>query len=139
MKTQKKNVTNVTVKKKRETTKEKLLKALKQTKGVIAPACELVGIERITYYRYIDDDKAFAQAVEDIKEGQIDFVESKLVEKINEGDTSSIIFYLKTRGRDRGYSERLELTGKDGKNLLASKSDEELEERIKELESKINI
>ena len=57
--------------------KEKLLKALEETQGLIYHACKKAGnISRSTYYRYMREDKEFAKAVEDIKEAQIDYVET---------------------------------------------------------------
>ena len=44
-------------------------------------------------------------------------VESKLFSLIDSGDTGSTIFFLKTRGKKRGYVERSEITGADGKDL----------------------
>jgi hypothetical protein len=43
------------------------------------------------------------------KERFLDFLESKLVEQINGGNTTSIIFALKTKGKNRGYVERQEI------------------------------
>ncbi len=117
---------------------KKLLEALVKTNGIICPACEMAGIDRKTFYIWKKQDEEFAKQVEDITERQIDIVESKLLQNINNGDTTSIIFYLKTKGRNRGYSERIELTGKDGEDLIKSKDDSELEARIKELEEKFN-
>jgi len=48
--------------------KEKLLKALEETQGLIYHACKKAGnISRSTYYRYLKEDEEFAKAVEDIK------------------------------------------------------------------------
>ncbi len=44
----------------------------------------------------------------------IDLAEGKLYSKINEGNMTAIIFYLKCKAKDRGYIERgqIEVTGK---------------------------
>ncbi len=50
----------------------------------------------------------------EIDEATLDFVESKLFELLNKGDKTAIIFYLKCKGKNRGYVERSEIVGKDG-------------------------
>ena len=101
--------------------KEKLLKALKETQGLIYHACKKAGnISRSTYYRYMKEDKEFAQEVEDIKEAQIDYVEGELIKNISKGKETSIIFYLKSKARDRGYAEKLDITS-GGKSLTELK------------------
>ena len=89
--------------------KKQMLKALHETLGVVSPACEQVKIARSTHYRWMELDEEYKKSVEDVQEFQLDFVESKLFENINNNDTTSTIFYLKTRGRSRGYIERKEL------------------------------
>lgn len=104
----------------RKSTEDKkgaFVKAFAQSRGIIAPACKAVSINRTTYYDWMERDPAFAEAVEAIRQEQIDTVESALLNKIEDGDTTAVIFYLKTKGKERGYSERTELTGKDGKDL----------------------
>ena len=87
--------------------KEKLLEALKETQGLIYHACKKAGnISRSTYYRYMREDEEFAKAVEDIKEAQIDYVEGQLIKNISDGKETSIIFYLKSKAKDRGYTEK---------------------------------
>jgi hypothetical protein len=51
-----------------------------------------------------------------------DLAEMKLIENIKTGDTTSIIFRLKTKGRDRGYVERLE-TKQTVVNILLDEDD----------------
>lgn len=95
-----------------QTKKALLLEALSKCLGNVTNACESVGINRNTYYTWIKDDPEFAQSVDNISESQIDYVESKLLERINDGDTTATIYYLKTKGRKRGWSEKLEIDAK---------------------------
>lgn len=46
--------------------------------------------------------------LEEAEESVIDNAESKLLQHINDGDVTSLIFFLKTRGKKRGYIERVE-------------------------------
>lgn len=87
--------------------KQSFLEALKVSKGVIQSACDAIGISRRTALRWRKADPDFNEEVDSImKDYQFDFVESRLMEKIKGGDTAAIIFYLKTKGKNRGYSEK---------------------------------
>ena len=101
--------------------KEDLLKALASTSGIIASACRACNISRQSYYRYYNDDPEFKEKADDVMELQKDFAESLILKKMKEGDTTMIIFYAKTKLKDRGYVERRELTGKDGEPLAGSR------------------
>lgn len=98
--------------------KKQVLDALEKTLGVISPACKMVGISRQTFYNWLKDDESFQLKFDEINQAQIDFVESKLFENINNNDTTSAIFYLKTKGKDRGYVERKEISGVNGQKLF---------------------
>ena len=91
------------------------LEALKKNLFVVTAACEQTGIGRTTYYDWMREDPEFRKKVEEVGEIQIDFVETQLLKKIKEGDGQSIIFYLKTKGRKKGYVENVDVTtnGKD--------------------------
>lgn len=86
--------------------KASFLSALKASKGIIQTACDTCGITRAMFYRWRDGDSGFKAKYDEVNEGQIDKVESKLLRRIDDGDTTAIIFYLKTKGKSRGYSER---------------------------------
>ena len=87
--------------------KEKLLQALKETQGLIYHACKKAGnISRSTYYRYLKEDEEFAKAVKEIQEAQIDYVDGELIKNIARGKETSIIFYLKSKAKDRGYTDK---------------------------------
>ena len=84
--------------------------------GNIDASCKAFGISRQTFYNWKSDDEKFAKRISDVQEGLIDFVESKLMENIKDNDTTSTIFYLKTKGKSRGYTERQEIEHQ-GKNV----------------------
>lgn len=96
--------------------KKAFIEAYERSFGNVLASCKTVGIARQTYYNWIEKDAEFKQQIAEIEpqERFLDFLEGKLVEKINKGDTTSIIFALKTRGKKRGYVERQEITGADG-------------------------
>lgn len=89
-------------------TKKALLEALEKSLGIVTTACLSVEIGRDTFYRYLKDDKDFAKAVKDIDNIALDFAESALLKNIRKGKEASIIFYMKTKGKARGYIEKTE-------------------------------
>jgi len=99
---------------KTEQHKKAILLALEKSLGVVTDACKKVGVGRTTFYGWLKDDEEFAAQVKDIQNIALDFVESKLFKNIRAGKTSEMIFYLKTKGKSRGYIERQEITGADG-------------------------
>ena len=94
--------------------KKDLLIALEKSLGVVTTACKAVNLDRATFYRYYNDDAIFKTAVDELDNVALDFAESQLHKQIQNGEVSSTIFYLKTKGKKRGYVERIEQTGKDG-------------------------
>ena len=94
---------------KSDTIKKALLKALEQSLGVVTTACKKCNITRKTYYVYLAEDKDFAESVSDIQNIALDFAESKLHKSISEDNLTAVIFYLKTKGKCRGYIEKSEI------------------------------
>jgi hypothetical protein len=90
--------------------------AIRNAKGFISVAARHLGVSRTQMYRAIDKYPSVKEAVEDARENMTDLAEGKLVEQINAGNITAIIFYLKTQAKERGYIEKQqhEHTGKDG-------------------------
>lgn len=103
--------------------KEKLLNSLKECSGIVTFACEKVGLSRQTFYRWYRDDSEFKERADAINELQIDIAEASLLKKIQKGDTTAIIFYLKTKGKSRGYTERKEIVAPDGVGVQVASKD----------------
>jgi len=99
---------------KTEQHKKAIIEALEKSLGVVTTACKTVGIGRTTFYGWLQDDAEFAKEVDDIQNITLDFAESQLHKQIKDGNTTATIFYLKTKGKKRGYIERQEITGADG-------------------------
>jgi len=94
--------------KSRHIKKESIIKALEQSLGIVTIACKSTDIPRSTYYKWLNEDKEFATQVKDIENIALDFAESQLHQQIKKGEVSSTIFYLKTKGKTRGYIEKTE-------------------------------
>ena len=90
--------------------KEKFLELLSKNAGNVSRACKAMNINRRTYYNWYENDKepAFKFVVDEIQESLIDNAESQLQMLINEGNPISILFFLKTKAKSRGYVERQE-------------------------------
>jgi hypothetical protein len=92
-------------------------KAIVKAFGNLSAASKSLGVDRHTLYSWIEQD-GLEQAVVEGRNSRLDFVEGKLDQKIDSGDTTAIIFFLKTQGKSRGYVERQEITGADGKKIF---------------------
>ena len=86
-----------------------MLEALKHSMGIVSPAADMVGIKRQTHYVWMKADAGYKDEVEAIQERTYDFVETKMVERINAGSDTMLIWYSKTKMKQRGFVERTEL------------------------------
>lgn len=108
--------------------KDAMIQALTVSLGNVTEASAAVGMSRETHYAWLKDDPEYSAAVASLKNVALDFAESQL-KKLMEGaerqalthdgevvtikdapNTSAVIFYLKTQGKQRGYIERQELS-----------------------------
>lgn len=111
-------------KKPQKTTKKRKLKGKKRLMyeqliaqmGVVTAATKIVGVDRTTHYQWLKKDANYKAWCEEAPEIVLDFVENALLRSIK-GDeekgvkpnVSAQMFYLKTKGKKRGYVERQEI------------------------------
>jgi len=89
--------------------KKAMIEALEKSLGVVTTAAKSVGIDRSTHYKWMENDADYKAAVDSIQDIALDFAESQLHKQISNGEVSSTIFFLKTKGKKRGYIEKSEL------------------------------
>ena len=98
-------------------TKKALVEALEKSLGVVSTACKAAGISRDTHYRWLKEDPEYNAHLDALSEVAIDFAESHLHKLIKDGNPAATIFFLKTKGKNRGYVERQEIAVAEKKPL----------------------
>jgi hypothetical protein len=108
-----------------------MLQALRENNGVVLLALKKVGVHRNEHDDWLKNDPDYREVYNCIQEDQIDWVKTKMLERIDGARyevmtehgiqvlrdapcKASSIFYLKTKGKSRGYVERQEITGAEG-------------------------
>jgi hypothetical protein len=98
-------------------TKENILEAIKDSGGIISTIAKTLKCEWHTAERYINLWDETKEAYQDECEIILDKAESKMIEAIESKDMQMVRYLLSTKGKKRGYTERHELTGEEGKNI----------------------
>ena len=100
--------------------KKQLIQAMIKTMGIVTTACKLVESDptkaenlRKKHYSWMKKDPKYAEEITSIEDIAIDFAESKLQKQIENHDTTATIFFLKTKGKRRGYVEKIEHENKN--------------------------
>ncbi len=109
---------------------KKFLEAFEKSYGVVSYACKAANISRQTYYNWRKTDPEFDVRANEIEETAIDIAEGKLFSQIGSGNITAIIFYLKTKGKKRGYVEQVD-------NRLIENPFEKLMKELPDEESKV--
>jgi hypothetical protein len=101
-------------------TPEQVIEALTFTKGMRTKAAKRLRCTYNTVVRYINEYPEVAEAEIQARETMLDAVELKAYTQAMKGDTTMIIFMLKTQGKKRGYVERTEQDITSGGEKLAA-------------------
>ena len=87
---------------------EDILKLYEKKGCNVSTTCLELGISRKTFYEWKEKKKKLKEGLEEIEESTLDWAESKLMEHINNNDLQALIFFLRTKGKKRGYVEKTE-------------------------------
>ena len=85
--------------------------------GNITATCKKLKVSRATYLKHYASDKDFKLACDNVQEELLDLAESKALELIQEKNPTMIIFFLKTKGKSRGYVERTEIDERSQRDI----------------------
>ena len=85
-----------------------MIEELKSQMGVVTGAAKQVGISRACHYKWMNEDPEYKLEVDHIEDIALDFAEGMLFKMMQDKTPSAIIFYLKTKGKKRGYIEKSE-------------------------------
>ncbi len=79
--------------------------ALVKSGGRVMEAAKLLKCNFKTIYKYIDKDQRLQILKQDLEELHLDAAESSLMSQIKRGNLTAIIFFLKCKGKRRGWIE----------------------------------
>jgi hypothetical protein len=82
---------------------EEFLQVLEQSLGIISVAQQKTGVDSELLKKW-RKNIFFEERVKKIDDICADYVENQLLKQIREGNTQAITFYLKTKGKSRGYN-----------------------------------
>lgn len=85
--------------------KKTFLRSLYANLGILSRAAKATGMCLDNHYAWKAEDPEYKKAYLMIEESVIDFAEGALYTQIRAGVPSSTIFFLKTKGKRRGYIE----------------------------------
>jgi hypothetical protein len=86
--------------------KKDVIQALQTCKGLLSLAARTLHVTPQTLWNYRQRWPELEQVIVDAEQEMLDTAELALYSKINAGDAKSIMFFLKTKGKRRGYTER---------------------------------
>lgn len=92
----------------RDATFKNYKKAIIASGGFITIAAKSLGVTHSAVSLYIKAHPELQDLIEEIQESYLDFAESQLISLIKAKDKAAIFFYLKCKGKERGYIERAE-------------------------------
>jgi len=91
--------------------------AIQASKGMVYNAARILRCTPQTVRNYAKRYKSVQQAIDNERGLFLDKCEMALADAVKDREPWAVCFALKTLGKQRGYVERHEVTGKDGEAL----------------------
>ena len=92
-------------------TVDQIAKAIRANGGFITRTAEALGVSAPAISIRVSKSAKLQKVVRETEEFYLDLAESKLMGAINAGEPWAICFFLKCKGKKRGYVERQEIAG----------------------------
>ena len=89
--------------KSKELTIKQIATAIKLTGGFLSMTAEKLGVTVANISQRIKRSEELQKVIEDIDEKRLDLAESKLIGNIKSNDQRAIEFFIRHKGRRRGY------------------------------------
>lgn len=105
-------------------TVSQVAKQIKEKRGNIAAVARALGTTRQTVYDKIQKFPKLQTILADARETMLDNAETTLYDEALNGNVTALIFFLKTQGKSRGYTERQEVQHDGGFTVNLSWGDE---------------
>lgn len=113
-------------------TQQQVASALRSTQGLMFLAAKNLGCDTDTLRNYRKRFPELEAVIADARGQVVDLAESKLWKALQDGEGWAITFFLRTQGKDRGYSERIDLSHSGSiKHDVKSLTDDELDAIIR--------
>ena len=91
-----------------------VIEHLRAAGGIKTIAAQRLKIGRSTLYRFIEAHPEIVEEITEIEASILDVAEAQVVKALNAGDMPTVRWFLETKGKDLGYTRRVENTGKGG-------------------------
>lgn len=89
--------------------------ALESNAGIVKQAAVSLGVSRSTLHNFLKENEAeLAETRQQIRASAVDLAESQVMIALKKGDMRTVRWFLDRFAKERGYTTRVELTGKNG-------------------------
>ena len=96
---------------------ELFLISLAEVDGNVTQACEMSGVTRREYNQWCAESEEFIASLDEVAEQVLDMMVQVIIDAGKDKNLTAAIYYTKCKGKHRGFVERQEFTGGEGKPL----------------------